>query len=87
MAFFNFIKNERSGKVGQYNGIKSKGGNYICILRVSKNPRLPVQKESYKAFSALRRQSLFQSVKLCVLITLFFYYSERPYVLARMLKK
>lgn len=87
MAFFNIVKNEVSGNVGQYNGIKSKGGNYIRKKRVSKTARLPVQRESFKAFAALRRQSLFQRDKLGEILTPFIKYSERPYVLANMLKK
>ena len=87
MAFFNFIKNEVSGNVGQYNGIKSKGGNYIRRKRVSKAARLPVQRESFKAFAALRRQSLFQRDKLGEILTPYIKSSERPYVLANMLKK
>lgn len=87
MAFFNIVKNEVSGNVGQYNGIKSKGGNYIRRKRMSKTARLPVQRESFKAFAALRRQSLFQRDKLGEIITPFIKYSERPYVIANMLKK
>lgn len=87
MAFFNIVKNEISGNVGQLNGIKSKGGNYIRKKRVSKTARLPVQRDSFRAFAALRRQSLFQRDKLGEIITPFIKYSERPYVLANMLKK
>lgn len=87
MAFFNLVKNEVSGNVGQLNGIKSKGGNYIRKKRVSKTARTEVQKASFKAFSALRRQSLFQRDKLGEIITPYIKDSERPYVLANMLKK
>ena len=87
MAFFNIVKNEVSGNVGQYNGIKSKGGNYIRKKRVSKTARTEVQRESFKAFAALRRQSLFQRDKLGEIITPFIRCSERPYILANRLKK
>lgn len=87
MAFFNLVKNEVSGNVGQLNGIKSKAGNFVRKKRVSKTARTEVQKSSFKAFSALRRQSLFQRDKLGEIITPYIKYSERPYILANMLKK
>lgn len=86
MAFFNIVKNEVSGNVGQLNGIKTKGGNYIRKKRVSKTAQTEVQKASFKAFAALRRQSLFQRDKLGEILTPYIKYSERPYILANMLK-
>lgn len=87
MAFFNIVTNEVSGNVGQLNGIKSKSGNFVRKKRVSKTARTEVQKASFKAFAALRRQSLFQRDKLGEILTPYIKYSERPYVLANMLKK
>lgn len=87
MAFFNIVKNELSGNVGQLNGIKSKGGNFVRKKRVSKTARTEVQKASFKAFAALRRQSLYQRDKLGEILTPYIKYSERPYILANMLKK
>lgn len=86
MAFFNIVTNEVSGNVGQLNGIKSKSGNFVRKKRVSKTARTEVQKASFKAFAALRRQSLFQRDKLGEILTTYIKYSERPYVLANMLK-
>ena len=86
MAFFNIVKNEVSGNVGQLNGIKSKSGNFVRKKRVSKTARTEVQKASFKAFAALRRQSLFQRDKLGEILTPYIKYSERPYLLANMLK-
>lgn len=87
MAFFNIVKNEVSGNVGQLNGIKSKSGNFVRKKRVSKTARTEVQKASFKAFAALRRQSLFQRDKLGEILTPYIKYSERPYILANRLKK
>lgn len=86
MAFFNIVTNEVSGNIGQLNGIKSKSGNFVRKKRVSKTARTEVQKASFKAFAALRRQSLFQRNKLGEILTPYIKYSERPYVLANMLK-
>lgn len=87
MAFFNIVKNEVSGNIGELNGVKSKGKNFVRKKRVSKTARTEVQKESFKAFSALRRQSLFQRDKLGEILTPYIKYSERPYILANRLKK
>ncbi len=87
MAFFNIVKNEVSGNIGELNGVKSKGKNFVRKKRVSKTARTEVQKESFKAFSALRRQSLFQRDKLGEILTPCIKYSQRPYILANKLKK